>query len=644
MHYYEVWVRSHRYQNSSALTYRAPELLQPGAIVRVPLQEATVIAVVAREVSKPPFPCKEVAEVPQLPALPPQALELFRWLRAYYPAPIGPLTQLFLPAQIPPPVNEKPNIAKNSVPVIELNDEQQAAMSHISESGTYVLHGRTGSGKTRLYAAMAARQIASGRSVLILSPEISLTPQLVASLEHLLDRRAIVLHSKLTPKQRNLAWRQLLESSGPQLVIGPRSALFAPLNSVGLIVLDEAHEPAYKQEQQPYYYTPRVAAKLAQLHEAVLVLGSATPPVGEYFLAQQKRRPILTLSSHAVGQPASVEQVVVDIKDRSLFTQRSPHLSDPLISAMRLALERGEQTLLYLNRRGTARLCLCQNCGWQATCPHCDIPMTYHGDTHTLICHTCGIKQPAPSACPACHHADIILRTAGTKAITEEVSRLFPEARIKRFDSDNLRSERFEEHYHNVQRGDIDIMIGTQLLAKGLDLPNLTTLGIILADSSLSIPDFTAQERTYQLIQQVLGRIGRGHTAHATAIVQTYNPSNRTLRAALAGDWQSFYEQEIAERQQFNFPPFCHLLKLVCRRKSLTSAERAAITFMDELTEHFGKSIELDGPVPAFHEKSAGFYHWQVVVKAKKRSDLLRVLELVPKNGWSYDLDPINLL
>lgn len=644
MYYYEVWVRSHRYQSSSALTYSAHAPLRPGAIVRVPLQNDTVLAMVAHQVSKPHFACKPITETLSVPPVPAASLELFKWLRAYYPAPIGPLTQLFLPSQIVALGPEEPADVFSALPTVELNAEQKAALSQVKASGTYVLHGRTGSGKTRLYAAMAARQLAAGKSVLILSPEISLTPQLVANFEQLLNRQAVVLHSKLTAKQRNAAWRHLLESTEPQLVIGPRSALFAPLSSVGLIVIDEAHEPAYKQEQQPYYYTPRVAAKLAQLHKAILILGSATPPVGEYFLALQKQRPILTLSSHAAGQATAVDRVVVDIKDHSLFTQKSAHLSDPLLNAIRHALERGEQSMLYLNRRGTARLCLCQDCGWQAICPHCDIPMTYHGDSHRLICHTCGVTQPAPSACPVCNHADIVLRTAGTKAIADEVARLFPEARVQRFDTDNVKSERFEQHFHDVQRGNIDILVGTQLLAKGLDLPKLTTLGIVLADSSLSIPDFTAQERTYQLMQQVLGRIGRGHTPRATAIIQTYNPTNRTLRAALEGDWQTFYAQEIAERQQFTFPPFCHLLKLVCRRKSSTSAEQAATKFAQELLTNFGQGITLDGPVPAFHEKSGGFYYWQIVAKAKRRSDLLRLLELLPKSGWSYDLDPINLL
>lgn len=644
MYFYEVWVRSHRYQSHAALTYGSAELLASGTIVRVPLQETSVLAIVYRQVTKPRFACKPMTEIVNAPILPATTLELFRWLQAYYPAPIGPLTQLFLPGNIIDSDSGAPGSNTVAVDPVILNNEQQSALQTISGSGTYLLHGRTGSGKTRLYAALAERSLAAGRSALILSPEISLTPQLVESFEQLLGRKAIVLHSKLTAKERNLAWSHIARASEPLLVVGPRSALFAPIKSLGLIVLDEAHEPAYKQEQQPYYYTPRVAAKLSQLHKAVLVLGSATPPVSEYYLAQQKKRPIIKLHSLATGNEVKINKTIIDIKDRAFFSQKSPHLSDPLVVALKAALGRGEQSMLYLNRRGTARLSLCQNCGWQALCPRCDIPMTYHGDTHSLICHTCGTRESSPTVCPTCAHTDIVLRTAGTKAIADEVQRLLPEARVQRFDTDNLKADRFEQHYANIRNGNVDVLVGTQLLAKGLDLPNLTTLGIVLADSSLSIPDFTSQERTFQLIQQVMGRIGRGHKAHATAIIQTYNPDNATLHAALNNDWQQFYDREIAERQQFRFPPFCHLLKLVCKRKSPASAEKAGKKLAADLMTAFGEALQVDGPTPSFHEKLGDHYYWQIVVRATNRSSLIAALDHIPKSGWSYDIDPINLL
>lgn len=646
MYYYEVWVRSHRYQNQSPLTYVSPARQPIGSIVIVPLQKTAVLGIVAKEVPRPAFSCKPLALPPfTIPPLPAASLELFRWLQDYYPAPIGPLTQLFVPETVGKQAPASSTETMVSTHPIELNAEQTAGFQTIQtgSAGTYLLHGRTGSGKTRLYAALARTMLQAGRSVLILSPEISLTPQLVSSFTELLGQPAITWHSKLSAKQRRENWLRIVSTTTPQLVIGSRSALFTPLQDIGLIVIDEMHEPAYKQEQQPYYYAPRVAAKLAELHKAKLVLGSATPPVSEYYLATKKQRPIIKLTSLASGAAPAVHQQIINLKDRTQL-RRSPYLSDPLIGAIEHALAGGEQSMLYLNRRGTARISLCEQCGWQGRCPHCDIALTYHGDQHQLICHTCGWHEPLPTTCPTCGNTNLLFRSAGTKAITTEVSRLFPEARVKRFDTDNTQAERFEQHYEAVRQGDVDILVGTQLLAKGLDLPKLTTLGVILADSSLAIPDFTATERTYQLIQQVLGRVGRGHSAMATAVIQTYNPDSTVLQSAIGGDWTSFYEREIAERQAFLFPPFCHLLKVSCRRKTNPSAQKAAGVLRESLIDKFGNKLTIDGPAAAFQEKRGDYYYWQLVVKAASRDTLLQAITSLPANGCSYDIDPMNLL
>lgn len=647
MYFYEVWVRSQRYHKTSPLTYSSPKRLAAGAVVQVPLQRELVSAVIVNAVPKPTFACKPIHAVFDLPALPSQLPGLMAWLHNYYPAGIGMTTQLFLPSTltaktaVPPP----PNVTRNSngpLPV-QLNQEQTAAVATISEPGSYVLHGRTGSGKTRVYAALAKQTIDDARSVLVLSPEISLTPQLAEQLGRFLEHEIIVIHSKMTVKQRREAWLRILTATTPIIVVGPRSSLFTPIHNLGLIIMDESHEPAYKQEQQPHYYAPRVAAQLASLHQARLVFGSATPSVSEYYVAEQKHRPIIPLRSLATGAQDTTSRIIVDLKDRSQFAESS-YLSTPLVTAVRQALHEGKQTMLYLNRRGTARLILCRACGWQATCPHCDLAMTYHGDTHQITCHTCGHHETPPTSCPTCQHPDILFTSAGTKAIADEAARLFPEAKIRRFDTDNLKADRLESHYQALVRGDIDILVGTQLLAKGLDLPKLTTLGVVLADSSLAIPDFTAQERTYQLLRQALGRVGRGHDNTATAIIQTYAPNNPTIQAALSNDWDSFYEHEISERKAFTFPPFCYVLKLTCSRASRTSSERATTDMRDQLRSVFGNSIIIDGPAPAFHERQGTKFAWQLIVKAKQRQRLLAVIDHLPASGWSYDIDPVNLL
>ncbi|HVV67032.1 MAG TPA: primosomal protein N' [Candidatus Saccharimonadales bacterium] len=643
--YYSVWVRSSRYHGTEPLTYTSDEELATGSLVRVELQKEKVIGFISGPTTKPRFQTKPISQVLNTPPLPLPLLKLANWLQRYYPAPIGIISQQLLPAGLTDKqINAPMEALKVSPPDLKklppLTKEQTIAMEAMAERDTYVLHGVTGSGKTRIYIEMAARTVASGKSAIILTPEISLTTQLANNFRAVFGGRVIVLHSQQTTVERQQAWLSVLRATDPIIVIGPRSALFAPLARPGLIVLDEAHEAAYKQEQAPQYQAGRVAAYLAQLSRATLVLGSATPSLADYYLAKQKKKPIITLSSLAQAADHATEITVIDRKDQSLFN-RSPYLSQPLVDAIQKALSRREQSLLYLNRRGTARLVMCQNCGWQATCPHCDLPLTYHGDHHELRCHSCSYHAPAPSSCPECGHPDIIFKTAGTKAIAEEVERLFPGAHVMRFDADNARAERFEQLYEEVRSGKADILVGTQLLAKGLDLPRLSTLGVLLADTSLYLPDFSAQERTFQLISQVLGRIGRGHVA-GQAIIQTYHPDHPVLRAAIKGDYQNFYETEMSERKQFLFPPFCYLLKLTARRATSKSAETAAANLKSEI-EQAGYKVRIEGPAPSFYERLQGKYQWQLVVKAVDRTELLKIIAHLPAN-WSYDLDPMDLL
>lgn len=645
MYYYLVWVRSNRYHGQEALTYSSSANLPAGSVVKVELQKQLVLGVVTGATAQPRFKTKEIGEVLDLPSLPPHLLKLAAWLQEYYPAPLGIITQQLIPANFTKPQLEKTTVSKPAPPDLShlppLTDEQQSALEAMEPRDSYVLHGTTGSGKTRLYIELTARAVEVGKSAIILTPEISLTTQLANNFRSVFGERVLVMHSQQTPAERNRAWLAALRATEPVIVIGPRSALYAPLAKLGLIVLDEAHEAAYKQEQAPQYQTGRVAAYLARLARANLVLGSATPSVSDYYLAKQKNKPIVELKELAqVSDHPATEVVLVNRKEHNLFG-RSPYLSQPLIAAVEAALTRGEQSLLYLNRRGTARLIMCENCGWQALCPHCDLPLTYHGDRHELRCHSCAYHGPAPTSCPECGHAEIVFKTAGTKAIVNEVQKLFPNARIKRFDTDNAKTDRFETHYEEVRDGNVDILIGTQLLAKGLDLPKLSTLGILLADTSLYMPDFSAQERTFQLISQVLGRVGRGHVA-GKAVIQTYHPDHPVLQQAIDNDYQAFYAAETAARQQFLFPPFCYLLKSTVRRASIKSAEEAALK-LKEAIETGGYHVRVEGPAPSFHERLQGKFQWQLVIKARDRGELLRLIPGLPAN-CSYDLDPLDLL
>jgi primosomal protein N' (replication factor Y) len=645
MYYYSVWVRSARYHGSEALTYSHSNKLSAGQIVEVELQRETVLGIVTSLAAEPRFKTKDILRVFELPILPQHCLRLANWLQEYYPAPLGTVAQQFLPASLSEKQLAKASELEFTKPKLKqlpkLTSEQSAALEQMRERDTYLLHGVTGSGKTRLYIELAAREVAAGRSAIILTPEISLTTQLANSFREVFGDRVIVMHSQQAPTERQRAWLECLRAREPVIIIGPRSALFSPVAKPGLIVLDESHEGAYKQEQAPQYQAGRVAAYLTQITRASLVLGSATPAVSDYYLAEQKSKPIIALKGLAQTDLIHDTKVtVVDRKDHSLFSA-SPFFSQELIKAVEHALSRGEQTLLYLNRRGTARLVMCSNCGWQAVCPNCDVPLTYHGDSHSLRCHSCNYRGQTPNSCPVCGHPEVIFKTAGTKAIVDEVVRLFPRARVARFDTDNAKAERFEQHYEAVKNGEVDILVGTQLLAKGLDLPKLSTLGILLADTSLYLPDFSAQERTFQLITQVLGRIGRGHLA-GRAVIQTYHPDHPAILDAINGNYADFYKKELTERRQFLFPPFCYLLKLSVRRAGLRAAQSAADRLKTDI-ESGGYRVKVEGPAPSFYERFQNKYQWQLVIKAKDRSELIKIIASLPTNVL-YDIDPMDLL
>ncbi len=640
-------VASATFHGQTALTYSCEQDLVQGQIVKVPLRSKEGLGIIERAVPLPNFPTKKILEILNLPPLSDITLRLINWLKSYYPAPLGVIVQQFLPKSLSSTQLEKPTFVSvntmESIKLPPLTAEQKNVLKVVSQTpGSCLLHGETGSGKTRVYLELALRSLGAGRSVLILTPEISLTSQLISFFEANCPYPLMVIHSQLRESERRAYWLSIIKSAEPLVVIGARSALFSPLKNIGLIVVDEAHETSYKQEQSPYYSALRVAGQLANLHRGTFLMGSATPSVTEYYIAQNKKIPILRMKELAKKPMAYTNKQVelINLTDRSQFTLAN-HISDSLVEAISQALKDHQQSLLLLNRRGTARVIVCQNCGWQALCPHCDLPLTYHGDSHTCRCHVCGHQESSPTACPVCGSTYILFKSVGTKAVADELRRIFPEAVIGRYDADTKKADSFNLQYTSIKEGKVDILVGTQTLAKGLDLPRLSVVGVVVADTGLYLPDYTANERTYQLIYQVIGRIGRGHIA-GKAFVQTYDPNNPTITAAITKDWQSFYRSQLQERQTFLFPPFCFLLKVSCRRASLNSARAAALRLAQDLKAH-ALPIQVIGPSPAFHEKLGGKFQWQLIIKAKSRAPLLRVIDYLP-SGWSHDIDPIDLL
>ena len=651
LHYYQIYVASSQYHGDEALTYHSADQLKTGQVVQLPLQNDLVLGIVKAEVKRPSFATKAVHQIIAA-SVPATTFGLLDWLRQYYPAPLGTLLTLFLPSSLghvgrvkAEPDTSQSTTGQNTVAIklppltSQQRDAIDSILSHPTKSA--LIHGVTGSGKTRIYIELAKRQIAAGKSCLVLTPEIGLTPQLVDSFNQLFPGQTIVIHSSLTPAQRRDVWLGIANAMQPQIIIGPRSALFTPIEKLGLVVIDEAHDSAYKQESQPYFQASRVAALLAKLHNAQLVMGTANPLIADYYTFENKNLNIVKLTRTAL---AKTEQenvtTVVNLRDRSQFN-RSAWLSQPLLEAVGTALNQSEQSLIFLNRRGTARVVICNVCGWQALCPRCDLPLTYHGDRHRLECHTCGYVEAAPSSCPTCGSSDIVFNSIGTKALVMELERLFPKARIERFDSDTKKSERIESRYDTVLQGQTDILVGTQVLGKGLDLPKLAIVGVVVADTALYFPDFTAEEQTFQMLTQVIGRVGRGHRA-GQVFIQTYAPDNPTILQAVAQDYQTFYNTQIAERQLYHFPPFYFLLKLRCGRKSQSSAEQAAHKLAQHLLQQ-KLPIELSGPSAAFIEKNNNTYFWQIVIKSKRRQVLLDIINQLPAN-WTHDIDPTNLL
>ena len=645
MYYYEVAPLKLIRSDSGTFSYASLELLAIGSFVMVPVGKATYTGVVLSRIEKPDYATREIIRPLDIPPLPIQLVATILWISEYYDTHIAIVLQTALPRGI----TKNRRITKKYHSSIKrdrthflLNKDQLAALESIKQAspGTVMLHGITGSGKTAIYIEYARQVLATGKSVIMLVPEIALTSQLVAEFQqHFSD--IIVTHSRQTEAERHLCWQEVARSDTPRVVIGPRSALFLPLPQIGAIIIDEAHEPSFKQDKAPRYSALRVAGVLAKEHNCVVVQGSATPLVSEYYLASHYKRPIIALNTKAREGAKDPDITVVDMTKKASFA-RHRFFSDHLLTALAESLEQGDQVLLFHNRRGSASTTLCESCGWSATCPRCFVPYTLHADIHRLRCHICGLEDRVPTSCPVCQSTGIIHKGIGTKLIESELVKLFPNYKIARFDGDSENDKTVESQYQALYDGDIRIIVGTQVIAKGLDLPHLRTVGVVQADAGLSLPDFAASERTFQLLAQVVGRVGR--SAHDTeVIVQSYQPTAPAVQYGIAQDYTNFYTDTLAERRRGHFPPFSYLLKLTCVYKTEAAAIRNAKLLAGQLRKDF-PDVSVLGPTPSFYERQHDTYRWQITVKSAKRGRLLAIINALPPKGWQYDIDPASLL
>lgn len=494
-----------------------------------------------------------------------------------------------------------------------------------------LLVGVTGSGKTEIYLRAAAETLKSGKGVIILVPEISLTPQTVKRFFGRFPGKVGLVHSKLSPGERYDTWRRIRAGQLP-IVVGARSALFSPLPKIGLIVIDECHDSSYHQEDfHPHYHTLETAYSLSRITGASILLGSATPEVETLYFFNQRNWNILRLPNRILAHqelPAAAAQAprysslpdieVVDMRRELSAGNHSP-LSFSLQEEIKNVLDRGEQAILFLNRRGSASYVFCRDCGYVLRCPRCDTPLTYHADESSLICHSCNYRRMMPKKCPSCGGTRIRQFGMGTESLERMTCELFPGARVLRWDADTARARGAHDLIldHFLQHR-ADILIGTQMIAKGHDLPLVTLVGAILADTSLNLPDFRSAERTYQLLTQVAGRAGRsGHGGKV--IFQTFQPEHYAITSAAVYDAEGFYRTEMSFRERTGYPPYSRLMKIEFDHTNPTQTQQAALAAGEQLNYWIESEkipgTSLIGPVPCFYQRRAGYYRWQILVR-----------------------------
>jgi len=632
--------------------------LKIGHQVMVPFGKRRDVGYVVGFVDKPEV--KKVKDIIRIAAdqtlFSEKQLELAKWMADYYCSFFSTALRLVMPpGQKPQTSNiqiQNKSKIQTSKSQIRLTNEQQKALGEINSgrNDKYLLYGVTGSGKTEVYMQASAHVLEQGKSAIILVPEIGLTPQLVERFRDRFQDNIAVLHSDLTLKQRQKEWGRVA-SGEARIVLGTRSAIFAPVKNLGLIVIDEEYETTYKSEKSPRYHTREVAFKLAELHKAVVVMGSATPSVETYYHAESGEYKKLVLPQR-IDDRVLPPVEIVDMREGKGYL-----LSDKLREELKQTLSRGEQAILFINRRGYFTFVMCRECGYTIECPKCSVSLSYHSSAKKLRCNRCGYSCEAPIICPRCQSSSVKYFGIGTQRIEKEVADVFPAARILRWDRDTVSKRGSHQVFFSAfAEGKADVLIGTQMVTKGLDVAKVTLVGVVSADTSLQLPEFRAAEHTFQLLTQVAGRAGRHHLP-GKVIIQTYNPEHYAIQAAAKHDYEEFYQKEIEHRKELDYPPFVKLISLL-----ISGKDQSKVVKVSEDIEKFLKkrlSSGVLGPAPAVIPKIRGQWRYHLLIKGKQISnirktstssvespiaDVLEKIVIPAEIRVAVDVDPMNML
>ena len=537
-------------------------------------------------------------------------------------------------------------VAQSSV--LDRIEEQMAT----GEYAAFLLHGVTGSGKTEIYMRAMQKALSLGRSSMMLVPEIALTPVFSRQLRARFGDQVAIFHSSLQKGERFDEWTRV-KNGDARVVIGTRSAVFAPVRNPGLIVVDEEHESSYRQQESPYYNARDVAIVRAQKESATVVLGSATPSLESFNNARKGKYHLLALPERIAARPLATAKIV-DMRNVFARHGKPKVFSDELLEAIRETHERGEQSIILLNRRGYSSFILCRSCGETIQCPNCDVTLTYHRSERVIVCHYCNHREAVPRVCPACGKKYIYYVGEGTEQLEEMLKLLFPALRIARIDRDTTaRRKPFEQSLADFSAGKIDTLVGTQMLAKGHDFPNVTLVGVVSVDAGLALPDFRSAERTFQLITQVAGRAGRGDRP-GRVLIQTYHPYHYALRHACAQDYEAFYDEELRYRQNHSYPPFVALASLLVHGPDLGRVRNDSLELRKQLDlVNQDRRSRVLGPAPAPLSRLKGEHRFQILIKSRSRKNLREVADAAMKamaeNGVNLrsinlEIDPVSMM